>query len=116
MLQSRASAECPAENINLREVGMPIESIIPIGHIARDVDWKNEKEVIDLLEHRFAVSLLPFKARLELYIKLMTVLSIDGLIFHVETRSDRKKLRRGVKMKTIQSLLLPEMEYREGNC
>ncbi|MEI6587478.1 MAG: hypothetical protein WCO05_00860 [Candidatus Moraniibacteriota bacterium] len=114
MLQGPTSAGCPAENV---KPGM--KKSIMLRYLAKEVDWRNENEIREFLQERFAVSSLSPSDRSGLYIDLMMVLSLEGLVFHTETKSDLKRLQSGYDVETIQSLLLPGSEYQvgqTGNC
>ncbi len=113
MTQSLVSAGYPAENSNL---GLGWPSIVPIDQVAKDVDWKDGEEIRNLLQRRFAASSLPFEVRLRIYTELMMVLSVAGVVFQVETKSDLKKLQKNLDVETIHSILLPEMDYKSGTC
>lgn len=97
------------ENIGFARGDM-VGSIIPISHIAKEVDWSNKNDVRELLLNRFKVSSLPFETRLRLYTDLMMALSIEGIVFLVEARTDRKRLVSGFVGKTIQRIMFPESE------
>ncbi|MFZ2774457.1 MAG: hypothetical protein WAZ78_00675 [Candidatus Moraniibacteriota bacterium] len=115
MLQGFTSAECSVENVDSGKERF-IGSIIPMKQIAKDVDWKNREEIRDFFQKRFSTSSLPFEVRLRVYTDLMMALSLLGLIFPIEAKGDLRKLRKGVDAETIQSILLPEMDYKQGTC
>ena len=112
MTKSLASAGYPAENINL---GLG-QSIVSMGHVAKDIDWRDKVEIRELLQQRFAASSLPFETRLRIYTELMMVLSVAGIVFSIGAKGDLGRLRRGVDIETIHEILLPEMDYKIGTC
>lgn len=115
MLQGPTSAGCPAENVKPGNE-MIAESIVSMRHLAKEVDWRNKNEIREFLQNRFAVSSLAPSDRSKLYIDLMMALSLEGLVFYTETKSDLKRLQSGYDVETIQSLLLPASQYQSGNC
>lgn len=113
MLNSFTSAKCIAEDTSLGS--KMAESIIPIRHLAKEVDWRNKTEIYEFLQNRFQVNSLSSEERLKIYADLMMALSIEGLVFSIETRCDFRKMRNGYDADTIQGLLLPNSE-RKGSC
>lgn len=110
MFQESNSAEYSTEN------NYAVGSIVPISKVVKNTKWGSEIEVRELLQHRFAASSLPFDVRLRVYTELMMSLSSVGLVFVTETKSDRSRFYDGLCAEVIQEVLLPEMDYKSGNC